>query len=489
MVEKGQEATVRADDGKIELTLDRAGMVRAVRDGSAERLAAAVAVGDVLTDRVHPKEQGFVAANLAWVADEPGRRGRIAFRLARADGGWFGAVMALRNDSGTILAEFERDDLNTARRHEAQMRQVVEASRQGIVVRTEDELLYVNDAFAEIIGYGSHRDVYGLGRSALSDAIHPADLPVVMERIKARMSGKEAVSHYEIRLLRKDGDPVWVAVAASSIMWDGKPASLSWLTNIDERKRAEMEIIKAKEAAEYANRSKTEFLAHMSHELRTPLNAVIGFSEMIAAAPFGPVGSPKYLDYARDIHRSGHHLLDLINDVLDLSKIEAGKLELRETSVALPDLIQECVSLLQNRADSAHVQLSADVPPSLPLLRADERAVKQVLLNLLSNAVKFTPRGGTVVARAEHRPGQSLALSVTDTGIGMSPDEIAIAMTPFGQVDSKLARQHVGTGLGLPLTRSLVQLHGGDIMVSSGKGVGTTVTAAFPAERVIRAAA
>lgn len=486
MSENAETGAVWTDD-RIAFDLDRDGVVRALPKG--QRFLLTVAVGEPLVEHVHPAERDFVLANLAWVAGEPGRQGRIACRVARTDGGWIGVVAGLRCEGATVHLELQRDDVNIALRREAQMRQVIEASRQGIVVRTDDELLYVNDGFARLLGYESHREIYHLGQSALAQSIHPADLPIVMDRIKARMTNKEAVSHYEIRLVRRDGRAIWVAVAASSVVWDGKRASLSWLTDIDERKRTEFEIIKAKEAAEFADRSKTEFLAHMSHELRTPLNAIIGFSEMIAAAPFGPVGSPKYVEYARDIHKSGHHLLDLINDVLDLSKIEAGKLELRETCVSLPDLIEQCVSLLRARAESAHVALSVEMPDDLRLLRADERAVKQVMLNLLSNAVKFTPGGGTVVTRIEHRRGKGLALSVTDSGIGMSPEEIEIAMTPFGQIDSKLARQHVGTGLGLPLTRSLVQLHGGDLTVTSSKGVGTTVTAIFPGERVIRAAA
>jgi PAS domain S-box-containing protein len=489
MAEMAADTPVLAEGDRVEFELDHGGVVRGIQGDAASRLVCAAAVGDALLDYVHPKERAFVAANLDWVAAEDGRRGRIAFRLARADGGWLGVAGNLRNDGGTLRAEIELDDVHTAMRREAQMRQVVEGSRQGIVVRTATELLYVNDGFARMLGLDSYRDVYRLGQSALTRAVHPDDLPVMMERLKTRTSGKETVTHYEIRLIRTDGRPRWVAVAAASILWDGKPASVSWLTDIDERKRAELEIIKSKEAAEFANHSKTEFLAHMSHELRTPLNAIIGFSEMIALEPFGPVGSPKYHEYAHDIHRSGQHLLDLINDVLDLSKVEAGKVELHESSVALPDLVEECVALLRGRADNANVVLRAELPRDLPLLRADERVIKQVLLNLLSNAVKFTPRGGSVVARAEDRAGKSLILSVTDSGIGMSPDEIAIALTPFGQIDSALARQHIGTGLGLPLTRSLVQLHGGDITVSSRKGLGTTVSANFPDERVIRVAA
>ena len=474
---------------QIVLVLDSGGCVLSVSAEGADRLGECVAAGQNLFELVHPKERPFIAANLTWTAGETGRGGHIAFLLARPNGSWLGVTAALESADGRVRATIVTDELRLARRAEAQLRHAVEASRQGVVVRTADDLLYVNDGFAQMVGFGSHRDIYALGQSELENFIHPDDRKIVIERVRARMAGTEAVSHYELRLMRKDGRPLWAAVAASSVIWDGKPASLSWLTDIDERKRTEAELIASKEAAEFANRAKTEFLAHMSHELRTPLNAVLGFSEMLAAQPFGLLGSPKYLEYADDIHRSGRHLLDLINDVLDLSKIEAGRLELRETEVALPDLIAECITAIKGRANDAKVALKVEVAPQLPHLRADERAVKQVLLNLLSNAVKFTPPGGTVTARVADRPGKGLDLTVTDTGIGMSPAEVDTAFEPFGQIDSPQARKHVGTGLGLPLSRALVRLHGGDIAVASERGTGTTITAQFPHERVIRAAA
>ena len=246
--------------------------------------------------------------------------------------------------------------------------------------------------------------------------------------------------------------------------------------------------MRAKEAAEFANRAKTEFLANMSHELRTPLNAILGFSEVIAGEMFGPVGTAQYVDYARDIHASGEHLLDLINDVLDLAKLEAGKLELHESDVALSAIIDQCVALVRGRAQSGRVTLHVEVPQGLPALRADARALKQVLLNLLSNAIKFTPDGGTVTAAiSEEKNG--IAIAICDTGIGMSPADIAVALSPFGQVDSELARKHQGTGLGLPITRSLVRLHGGDITIESTPGKGTTIAAHFPKARLTAVAA
>jgi two-component system cell cycle sensor histidine kinase PleC len=262
---------------------------------------------------------------------------------------------------------------------------------------------------------------------------------------------------------------------------DGKPVlGVGLLLNIDMQKKQELELSEAQKAAEFANRTKTEFLANMSHELRTPLNAILGFSEMISMRTFGPIGA-KYLEYANDIHASGRHLLDLVNDVLDLSKLEAGKLELHASEINLASLIDECVILLQSRAEAGQVALNVQVTSDLPDLMADHRGVKQVLLNLLSNAVKFTPAGGQVEMRALMDNAGRICLSVSDSGIGMSAAEIEIALSPFGQVDSQIARRNEGTGLGLPICKSLMELHGGGLTISSAPGAGTTLTACFPA--------
>jgi two-component system cell cycle sensor histidine kinase PleC len=252
-----------------------------------------------------------------------------------------------------------------------------------------------------------------------------------------------------------------------------------------ERRRQEEEVRRSKEAAEVANRSKSEFLANMSHELRTPLSAIMGFSEMIRDQMLGPIGTRKYVEYAEDIHRSSDHLRQIINDLLDLSKIEAGKMELRETAVSLPALIADCVRLVRGRAASARVRLRVETRDTVPELRGDQRLLKQILLNLLSNAVTFTPQRGTVTVGVRTGDGDGVELYVADTGIGMTEKEIGVALTRFGQTDGMLAQQHHGTGLGLPLARSLAELHGGGLDIRSAPGSGTVVTVTLPSDRVL----
>jgi signal transduction histidine kinase len=241
----------------------------------------------------------------------------------------------------------------------------------------------------------------------------------------------------------------------------------------------------AKMGAETANRAKSEFLANMSHELRTPLNAIIGFSEVIKKGMFGPL-SARYCSYGGDIHESGSHLLNLINEILDLSKLEAGHFELHEENVDIAGIIQTSRRLVEPQAEKGKVQLSETAENNLPMIRADERRMRQVLINILSNAVKFTPEGGRVLVQSSLRT-DGLIIAISDTGIGIAPGEISKAMEPFGQIDSKISRKYEGTGLGLPLAKRLVELHGGTLTVESALGVGTTVTIALPRERVVLA--
>ncbi|HYM04239.1 MAG TPA: HAMP domain-containing sensor histidine kinase [Stellaceae bacterium] len=240
----------------------------------------------------------------------------------------------------------------------------------------------------------------------------------------------------------------------------------------------------AKEAAEQASRVKSHFLANMSHELRTPLNAIIGFSDVIRNQLFGTLGSPRYLDYITDINHSGHHLLRLVNDILDLSKLEAGAVELSNDRIDLRQLVGECMNLLRAQAAEHHLSLAVEVPATLSWLHADELRLKQVMLNLLSNAVKFSWPGGRVAVTAEVTPDGGMAISVQDTGVGMTEAEIQVALKPFRQVESSVSRRHAGTGLGLPLAKTLAEQHGGTLRVTSARDIGTTVTVYLPAWRV-----
>ena len=242
-------------------------------------------------------------------------------------------------------------------------------------------------------------------------------------------------------------------------------------------------LSEAKDIADAASRTKSEFLANMSHELRTPLNAIMGFSEVIQNQMFGLVGVPQYVDYAADIYASGAHLLEIINDILDLSKVEAGKLEVSEERLDLRAVADAVFQLVKGRADEGGVTLMHDIAHDLPQLYADKRKLKQMLLNLLSNAIKFTHQGGTVDLVARVADDGGLSLCIRDTGIGIAADQFDLVLAPFGQVDSALAREHQGTGLGLPLVKALVELHGGHMTLDSAPDVGTNISLCFPPER------
>ena len=250
------------------------------------------------------------------------------------------------------------------------------------------------------------------------------------------------------------------------------------------RERTEADLRATRDQAEFANRSKSEFLANMSHELRTPLNAIIGFAQVLRDEMFGALGNAKYRDYAADINDSGQHLLDLINDILDLSKIESGKAELHEDDIEVAPLLRSALNMVHERATSGGITLETEIPDGLPALYADARKLKQILVNLLSNAVKFTKPGGVVTLRTWCDARGGYLFQVQDTGIGMAQEDIPKALSPFGQVDSALNRQYEGTGLGLPLSKTLAELHGGTLDLQSEPGVGTTVTLRLPAARL-----
>jgi signal transduction histidine kinase len=270
------------------------------------------------------------------------------------------------------------------------------------------------------------------------------------------------------------------------------------LCRLAERDRADLAALAADRAAQAAeeaavamgqaqavSRAKSRFLAHMSHELRTPLNAIIGFSDMIRLGLERLPGTAKLQEYAEDINGAGLHLLGVTNDVLDLAKIEAGKFELDEEPVNIAETVAACVTMLEVRIERKSLVYRQEIAPSLPAIKADRRKFKQVLINLLSNAVKFTPDGGRITLRAELEADSTIMLRVVDTGVGMAPEEIPNALIPFVQIDGRTDTKHEGTGLGLPLTKALVELHGGTIEIESAPSAGTTVIVRLPATRLL----
>jgi PAS domain S-box-containing protein len=307
----------------------------------------------------------------------------------------------------------------------------------------------------------------------------------------AALNRHEAFRDFVYTLRAIDGRGEMIVAVSGRPVFDANAQFLGYRgtsRDVTEKILAERALRDAKMAAEAANIAKSQFLANISHELRTPLNAIIGFSEMLSLGIVGSM-SAQQQEYAEIVTSSGKHLLGIVNDLLDLAKIDAGRLELEEQRIRLPVFAEDCVDIVRERALEVELSLSIECGPDLPLLVADPRRLKQVVLNLLSNAIKFTRPGGRVTLGLQRGEDRGVALYVRDTGIGMTPDEIAVALEPFGQVDAGLSRRHDGTGLGLPLARSLVELHGGSLRIDSRKGQGTTVTALLPAGRVLDTAA
>lgn len=287
--------------------------------------------------------------------------------------------------------------------------------------------------------------------------------------------------------LHLDELPLIVMATALGLGWFAARRWREYKAELRHRRALEQRLRIAANEAEVANRAKSQFLATMSHELRTPLNAIIGFSEALMGGYFGDL-TPRQSTYVKDIHGAGEHLLQLINNVLDMSKLDAERMNLSEEPVDVAEVIKDALRLVSPRAEKADIVLSAELPAAGTRLHADELRLRQILLNLVTNAVKFTPARGRVTVRASRRRDGDFAIEVTDTGIGMRPTDIDVALTPFAQVENFMTRRQEGTGLGLPIVKALVELHGGELLLNSQPGIGTTATIILPRERVLDAA-
>ncbi len=347
----------------------------------------------------------------------------------------------------------------------------------------ESRFLTANAKTATQMGAGSPEEM--IGKTDFD--FHPPHVSAEFFASEQQlMESGQAMLEQEQHFRGPDGETLWLSTTKVPVIKGGQVVGLVGINrDVTERKQMEGGLLAAKEQAEIANRAKSEFLANMSHELRTPLNAIIGFSEIIARQTMGPIGNSQYCDYGRDICEAGRHLLDLINDILDLSKIESSVDELHEDEIDVEVTLRAVMRMLRERADQAGLELTADIQDGLPGLYADERKLKQILVNLLSNAIKFTESGGKVTIKVWCRHEGGYAFRVADTGIGITPQDVPKAMSLFGQIDGRLARKHEGTGLGLPLTKSLVERHGGSLELQSEVDVGTTVTVRFPAARIV----
>ena len=390
----------------------------------------------------------------------------------------------------TIPAPAETDERNADQAAAAALR--IEASELRSILETATD---------GVVVVGHDGDIRSMNRSASAlfnyDEDETRGRPFAMlfahESQKAVLDYLAGLAGHGVASVLNDGREVIGREASGGFiplfMTMGRLSSSSGycavIRDVTQWKRTEEELRNAKRAAETANAHKSDFLARVSHEIRTPLNAIIGFSDMMATERFGPIGHPRYIEYANDIGRSGRHVLDIVNDLLDISKIEAGEMDLDFTAVGLNDTIAEAVSLVQPQANGQRVIIRTSLSANVPQIVADLRSIKQIALNILSNAIRFTPSGGQIVVSTAYEANGSVVLRIRDTGVGMTRSELEQAMKPFRQVTTGARKRGDGTGLGLPLTKAMVDANRANFSISSTPNEGTLVEVMFPSPRVL----
>ncbi|WP_049976437.1 ATP-binding protein [Azospirillum sp. B506] len=390
------------------------------------------------------------------------------------------AVVTLYHADGPVIARFPDQDsfIGRSAHHLPLFTTLLKQARTGT-----ESLDSASDGPRRILSFRASAEMpLAVTVSSSRDAVLSPWWSKAMALAAADLAGTLVLAGMTLALLREAGRRERAMADLQDSERALRDSQQRLIQDIAARHRIEAELIAAKQVSDTSNRAKTQFLANMSHELRTPLNAVIGFAEALESGIFGAM-SDKQTEYVGDIRRSGQHLLSLINDILDTTKIESGKYVLHQEDLAVGELIGECLRQMEPLAAEKGVILTSALPIALPVLHADARAVRQILLNLLSNAVKFTPPGGRIVVEAD-RVARSLRLRVSDTGIGIPATELDQVMEPFHQVDNSHTRRYAGTGLGLPLVKSLVELQDGRFVLCSVLGRGTTATVLFPPSRL-----
>lgn len=356
---------------------------------------------------------------------------------------------------------------------------IFDTSTVGIVVLDRHQrIVRVNDVFSKKFGW-ERTNLIG---ETFAKLIHEDDYSVFIDDEEKRTEDQIR----EFKIIKPDGREIDSFVTTAFLELTSKRRfKIVTILDVSRQKEMQYHLLEAKDDAETANRAKSAFLANMSHELRTPLNAIIGFTELIKNGTFGPIANPKYEEYLTDIHFSGQHLLDIINDVLDMSKIEAGKVEVHDREIEIADLFASVERIMHDRIHHAKLTLVQNIQPDLPDLFADRRWLRQMLMNLVSNSVKFSPQGSKILMESNLTETGAMRITITDFGQGIHESKISTVLEPFGQAGDSNTNMGQGTGLGLPLAKAMAEMHGGTLTLKSTLGKGTTVFVDFPAERVL----
>ncbi len=474
------------------LTQDRAMLRLAEWPAMVVALILAILVGPMLSALKWRK--GFAALAVSWailVAVSFAAQSELALLVDVAPG----LLITLLSYGYAVVRRIDRQAVSIYRERmlslhrRAMMSTVVENSFDGIVITDEVGMVQMSNAAAtDMMGWD---DMEIVGQNVDDYIPRPEIAEAVSETYEDTL-----VHTRELDVTRGDGTTFTMelvvntsrmSMASSGVKSNCADEAVRIFTfrDVTARKLAEQARQHAMEEAVAANKSKTEFLANMSHELRTPLNGIIGLSDVMRTEALGPIGVKEYAEFVGDIYDSGHHLLEIVEDILNMSKIEAGEMTLNESEFKLADAVDASIRMVRELAEKKNLTLVTEFTPEQPRVNADERMIKQILLNLLSNAVKFTPKHGKVSVRTALRDDGGMTIEVADTGIGIPAEDFERALKPFAQVDSRLQREFEGTGLGLPLVKSMAELHGGRLRIDSVVDQGTTVYVELPAERTL----